>query len=74
MGNNFGDLFVTNRKGPKLGYFAPLLAELAALYAKLAMSVISIPHLTSNFYISDIVDIVQHMIDTHHMIRGAFFA
>ena len=31
------------------------------------MSVIPIPDLTSNFYISNIIDIVHHMMDTHHM-------
>ena len=34
---------------------------------RLAMSVMSIPLLTSNFYISDIIDIVHLRMDTHHM-------
>ena len=69
MYNNFGDIFVTNRKGPEPHDFALLLAVLTAHCARLAMSVISNPDLTSNFYISDIINIVHHMmdLDTHHM-------
>ena len=52
MCNNFGDLFVTNRKGTE-----PLTAHCT----RLAMSI------TSNFYSSDVIDIVHHMMDTHHM-------
>ena len=67
MGNNFGDLFTTNRKGPEPHDFALLLAVLTAHCTRLAMSVISILELASNCYISDIIDIVHLMMDTHHM-------
>ena len=66
MDNNFGDSLITNRKGPEPHDFA-LLAVLTAHCARLAMSVISILELASNCYISDIIDIVHHMMDTHHM-------
>ena len=67
MDNNFGDSLVTNRKGPEPHDFALLLAVLTAHCARLAMSVISILELASNCYISDIIDIVHHMMDMHHM-------
>ena len=67
MDNNFGDSLVTNRKGPELHDFALLLAVLTAHCARLAMSVISILELASNSYISDIIDIVHHMMDTHYV-------
>ena len=70
MDNNFGDSLVTNRKGPEPHDFALLLAVLTAHYARLAMSVISILELASNCYISDIIDIIHHMMDTHHMYDG----
>ena len=61
MGNNFGDLFTTNRKGPEPHDFALLLAVLTAhcAFARLVMSFISILELESNCYISDIIDIVH---------------
>ena len=68
MYNNFGDPLVINRKGPKPHDFALLLAVLTAHCARLAMSVISILELASNCYISDIINIVHHMMDMHHMI------
>ena len=43
------------------------LTVLTAHCARLAMSVILILELASNFYTSDIIGIVHLMMDTHHM-------
>ena len=65
MDNNFGDSLVTNRKGLEPHDFALLLAVLTAHCARLA--VISILEVASNCYISDIIDIVHLMMDTHYV-------
>ena len=70
MDNNSGDS-LTNRKGPEPHNFALLLAVLTAHCARLAMSVISILELASNCYISDIIDIIHHMMDDMDYIRDA---